>query len=206
MINLERDLRIVESMSMQIKRYVLSNTLYWSLSEVGRRGSYMLPKGTIGDMLLRTHQLRMLEETLSADQVYRLRTAQANAEMQLDRWIVQTEQKVVREAKARITAWLAYLEEIDANPKGYYAEYPTQVRNRTILSFLITYAGKAAHGSGLYRLMGHADRRLRGLTVENPFVWDAGLEPAYPEDVYWWLYTMPDLERKPDPYQRNSRR
>lgn len=198
MINLERDLRIVESMSSQIKRYVLSNTLYWSLSEVGRRGSYMLPKGTIGDMLLRMHQLVALESRLNADQVYRLHHARDDAEAQLDKWVVQSEEKVVREAKSRLNSWLVYLEEVEDNPKRYYDEYRMQARGRTIISLLMNYAGKAAIGTGIYRLLGHADRRLRGLIVEHPFVWDERLAVAYPEQVYWWLYAMPDLDRQPN--------
>lgn len=205
MINLERDLRIVESMSSEIKRYVLGNSLYWSLSDIGRRGSYMLPKGTIGDMLLRIHHLSVLEGQLSVDQAYRLRKARENSDYLLNKWIVQSEEKILRETRARLNSWLAYLEEVDDNPKAYYDEYRMQSRGRTIISFLLEQAGGAVSGSGIYRLLGHADRRLRGLIVEHPFIWDARLQIAYPQQIYWWLYAMPDLEREPDIYKRHSR-
>ena len=35
------------------------------------------------------------------------------------------------------------------------------------------------------------DKRLRGSFQPGPFVWPDAWQPAYPSDVFWWLYGTP---------------
>jgi len=195
MINLERDLRIVEATSSQLKEYVLSDVLYWPLSGTGWRGRDVLPRGTLGGMLLRLHQLSVLKELLTPEQVNRLEAAHSDAESAMNKWAVQTEQKAVIEIRARLRSWSMYLEEFARNPIGYFDEYAMQSRGRTALMYLDEVAGKAVNGLGLVRLMGQADRRLQSLVIEGEFVWDEQLRPAYPRESYWWLYVAPKDRR-----------
>jgi hypothetical protein len=184
MIDLERDLQITEAMAADLKPYFLSNTLYWSLGS----GGYLFPKGTLGGLLIRLHRLDALSGSLSLDQKHRLQNAQAQTRHQIDQWVVQAEEKALREIKARLRSWGEFVAECEENPRRYEDEYHTQVEGRTILEFLLDLAGKAINGQGVTRKLLLLDQRLRKIGEEGPFVWDEALIPAFPQETYWWLY------------------
>jgi hypothetical protein len=183
----ERDLQIAEAMAGDLKPYLLSETLYWSL---GRSGTSRrpLPKGTLGGLLLRLHRLEALDNALTPDQSHRLRQVRWETDSALDRWFAQAEAKTLREIKARLRLWSEYLGECEDNPYTYQAEYHTQVANRTIAALLVDFAGDAIAGQSITSRITVLDQLLRGITTEGNFVWDEALEPVYPRERFWWLY------------------
>jgi hypothetical protein len=185
----ENDLRFAEAMVADLKPYLLSDTLYWTLDQSGATGR-PFPKGTLGGLLLRLHRLKALIAGLTPDQARRLELIQREADEQLDRWRVQTEQKALREMKARLGLWAAYLDECerDLSNENYRVEYPTQVVNRTILAFLADVVGRAIHGTSISTRIILLDQRLGNITSEGDFAWDEVLIPAFPRDAFWWLY------------------
>lgn len=172
-----------------LKPYLLSDTLYWSLGQIGATRKPFL-KGTLGGLLLRLHCLKALTAGLTPDQVYHLELIQHEADEQLDHWRVQTEQKALREMKARLSLWAAYVDECerDLSNENYRVEYPTQVVNRTILAFLADVVGRAINGTSIRTRIILLDQRLGNITEEGDFAWDEALIPAFPRDTFWWLY------------------
>ncbi|MGF1506525.1 MAG: hypothetical protein GYB64_03670 [Chloroflexi bacterium] len=192
MLNLESDLQVVESMAADLKLYLLSKTLYWPVrARIGMRRPLTL--GTIGGMLLRAHQLDALRADLSGQQAARLDHAVGLAHAHLDKWVVQAEQKAVREVRARLRQWALYVDEVEDAPARYLGEYPMQARSRSTLTFARQVAAHALDGSSLITRLIVADRKMRKLVDEAPFVLDDRLEPAYPPKPYWWLYVLPTL-------------
>lgn len=189
MIELERDLRIVEAIVSDLKPYLLGKGLYWSLS--GGTARFPFPKGTLGGLLIRLHQLDTVSDLLSPEQQERLNRATTEAKHQLKQWAVQAEEKAVREIKARLQSWSVYVEEIEKDPLRYDEEYPTQVQSRVILELLLDWAGRAVDGRGFINRLTSLDQRLSECTEESTFVWDETLAPAFPHDRFWWLYTRP---------------
>ncbi len=187
MIDLERDLQIAEAMAADLKPYFLSNILYWSLNTSSREG-YVFPKGTLGGLLIRLHRLDALRDSLSIEQSDRLQEAQAQTHEQINRWVVQAEEKALLEITARLRAWEEFLTEYGKNPRNHGDEYATQAEGRTILEFLINLAGKAINGQGITRRLLLIDQRLRKFGEAGPFIWDEALIPAFPQKTYWWLY------------------
>ncbi len=192
MIDLERDLQVAEAMAADLKAYLLSNNLYWTLSVRGSK-SHLFPKGTLGGLFLRLHRLDALSNQLSPEQVQRLRQAQEEAETHLDQWAIQAEKRAVREIKARLGLWRAYLEEVLDKPRAYIAEYPSQAEGRTALVFLFDFAGRAVDGQGLRSQLEKLDRNLTKQANDSDFVWDEALQPAYPREAFWWLYVLPKI-------------
>ena len=145
MTDLERELRIAEAMAGDLKDYLLSDALYWTLSDSGPK-LLPFPLGTVGGMLVRLDKLAAASGTLSPDQYQRLETVRARAEDELKHWAVQAEQKEAREIKARLQTWNAFLEDAAGEPERHRAEYPTQVENRVIMEMLFAGAGRGADG------------------------------------------------------------
>ena len=189
MTDLERDLRIAETMAGDLKDYLLSDTLYWQLTDSGPK-SFPFPLGTVGGMLLRIQRLEGAGSALSPDQFQRVTKTREKADAELKRWAVQAEQKEVREIKARLQTWSAFLDDAAGDPKRHTIEYPTQVENRVIMDMLLLRAGHAADGQNFRARLESLDMRLKGLTMRGDFVWDAAFAPAFPDDKYWWLYVQ----------------
>jgi hypothetical protein len=189
-IDLDRDLKIASLMAGDLKAYLLSDRIYWSLSETGPV-SYPFPLGTLGGLFLRLRRLEFSEKRLSANQLRQLVAIRATVNEQLDTWAVQAESKAVHEIGARLQTWAAYLEDLADQLRRYAPEYPTQVEGRVILSLLFEFAGRAAGGQGFRARLEALDRQLRELASESTFVWDESLTAAFLHDPFWCLYLSP---------------
>ncbi len=187
MADLDRELGFVVSMASDLKEYLLSDTLYWQLSNAGPR-SMPYPLGTLGGMLLRLRRLEAASGALSPDQFERYEQVRQEAEDSLKHWAIQAEQKMVREIKARLQTWSAFLDDAIGDPTRHIPEYPTQVENRVIMAMLLTRAGRAAEGQGFRTRLETLDQRLGANTERGDFVWDSIYASAFPADTDWWLY------------------
>ena len=185
---LDHDLHVVEAITANLKTYLLGESIYCPLSKV-RPAAHQLPQGTLGGLLSRLHRLRGMREHLTPEQRRTLEEAQAEADEQLKRWAVQAEQLAAREARARAGSWLRYVEELEAAPRTYAPEYPTQARTRTALALLLSFLGDAA-GDATNRMRA-ADELLKTLPAAHQFVWPEPFRAAYPEREFWWLYLKP---------------
>lgn len=186
-MKIAHDLEYLESMATEIKPYLLGKDLYWTLH--GSHG--VLPLGTLGGMMLRLHRLDALRDQMTPDQVARCEQARTALQSEMDDKLVQAEQKMLREADARLTNWEAYLEELNRNVKRYMPDYRTQVEGRTIIEFLRDYAGSAFDGHHITKRIMGLDRLLRDLTESGDFLLDEELQAAFPSERFWWLYAHP---------------
>lgn len=190
MLDLDRDLKIAGLMAGDLKVHLLSDRLYWPLSEPGPV-NYPFPLGTLGGLFLRLRRLEFCEKHLSANQQQQFAAIRATAHAQLDEWAVQVEGKAVREIGARLQTWAAYLEELADQPRRYAPEYPTQAEGRVIVELLLEFAGRAADSRDFRARLDALDRQLRERVIESTFVWEELLAAAFPRDPFWWLYMLP---------------
>ena len=182
----DRDLAYIEALGAELKAYLLGKDLYWPLGGV-------LPRGTLGGLFLRLHRLGSAQGTLTDTQQMKYTNARAQIEDELGRWHVQAEEKILREIKARIGAWDAYIDELEQNARRYAPDYPTQAAGRTIIVFLMEYAGKAINGQGFTSRLIVLDKRLSNMSEDDAFVWDEVYQSAFPREAYWWLYIWPTI-------------
>jgi hypothetical protein len=190
MPDLERDLRIVSAITADLKAYLLSDSVYWPLSDTG---PVLLPYplGTLGGLLLRLRKLETARGQLTTEQSERLQDVASTAHATLDEWIVQKEQKAAREIKARLQTWGAFLDDLIGDAKRFQSEYASQVEGRTILPLLFAAAGKAADGQGLMTRLASLDERLKTVSAPGDFVWDTVFAPGFSRQEYPWLYVQP---------------
>lgn len=195
-LDLERDLQIVEATAAGLKDHLLGDALYWTLSARPGTGR-LLPKGTLGGLLLRLRRLEMMRDLLSSEQDERYTRARGSAEHELGRWMAQAEEKALRELRARLHAWREYLEECEGSPRRCWDEYPMQAEGRTVVELLAEYLGSAAQSEDLQAAMVTVDRRLRELCAPGDFVWDPAMLSAFPRERFWWLYVHPRPHPQP---------
>jgi hypothetical protein len=189
MTDLDRDLHIVTILAGDLKDYLLSDTLYWSLSDPGPSNN-RYPLGTVGGQMLRLRRLDAARGQLSPEQSQRLDDAAATTHDILNEWIIQREQKVAREIKARLQTWSAFLDDLSADTQRFRSEYATQVEGRAILSMLFPLAGRAADGQGFQARLERLDERLRMVCGPGDFVWDPIFEHGFPRADFPWLYVQ----------------
>src|SRR5574341_724876 len=193
--DLERDLRIAELITAELKDNLLGEGIYWELAQ---RGPFQkpFPKGTLGGLLFRLHLLDTLGRSLTPEQWERARAIRDKATEQIQHWRVQAEQKAGREIASRVRTWSGFVEEAAGDPSRHRSEYPSQVENRVILEFLLNFAGSHIDDAARSALA-LADRRLGSVTVPDDFVWDAALRDAFPAERFPWLYAqMRDLRAR----------
>jgi hypothetical protein len=86
----------------------------------------------------------------------------------------------------------------DATTPGDAASnYPPEQLRRTIVQELLVAMDELRIQSAeLDTKVRQIDSRLNGIASERTgFLWDAQLEPAYPQKDYWWLYRKPRVGR-----------
>lgn len=180
--NLERDLRVLAAMASSLTPYLYEDELYGYLA-----GN--LPKLTLGGLLLRLHRLTCLEDMLSAEQQTLLHDARINLEAERADWAVHFEGKIKHELRARLEALELFVRECDEDALPCVAHYPAQAEKRTIIHHLAEEADELGILEDDVRArIRQVDQKLRALLREGDFVTDEVLRPAYPADVFWWLY------------------
>jgi len=187
MTDFDRELRVAAAMAGDLKAYLLSDVLYWQLSDSGPK-AFPFPLGTVGGMLLRLRRLQAATDALSPDEFQRLEQVRQQAEDELKHWAIQAEAKAVREIKARLQTWSAFLDDAVADPQRHIVEFPTLVENREIIEILLERAGRAADGQNFRVRLDSLDQRLKSTTSKGDYVWDAATAPGFPAAKHWWLY------------------
>lgn len=187
---IDRDLNEAEAMVGSLSEYVRGTNLYGSVG--GGLFSSKMPSLTVGAILLRLRRLRALENELTAVQRGKLSDIEAEHASIRKEWRAHYTEKLNQEALSRLKAIRPFFEECRDNPRSCPSNYPPEVLRRTIVQEIIQEMEsldlpledieKEAKG---------IDSRLRSFTKPHDFVWASGLEPAYPKNVYWWLYAKP---------------
>ncbi|MBT3323427.1 MAG: hypothetical protein HN392_14165 [Anaerolineae bacterium] len=162
----EKDLLYIQTSLPELKKYLLSEILYYPLT-----GS--LPRLTVGGLLLAQH--RVGEEKLGTSLAQKLATVKTS-------WRVAWTQKSTRELEARLRLWRNYLNDYRNKPEEYIADYPHEIRLRVMIELLSAEADQIPDEITIL------DKLLRANFLSGEFIWDERLEAQFPEDRFWFLY------------------
>lgn len=180
------DLAIVREMVSELENYIVNEDLY-------RTVSVRLPTGDVrlqmtgGDLLTRLYRLDNERSQLSSAEQTDLNTLQEEAERIIYSLRTRFNQRLERELKARVDALKWYLDEVAQNPNEGRANYPYEIRNRQRIEEIVKRIGADLPADSLAPVSA-IDRRLRGLSLGDRFVWDPSLEAVFPRQPYWYLY------------------
>jgi hypothetical protein len=181
---LAKDVVILAAMAAEMDEYLKSDVLFWQMMKGG------LPKLTLGGYLMRQHRLLALPSLLTAEEQVVVDTAVDQFNEALVEKIVRFEHKAHQELRARIRQWSEYLRDFQWERKAAIAGYATAVDTRVMITSVIDklqippYQLEPRITEQVAVLDGQLRRRMRtGL-----FLWSETWQPAYPKDVYWYLY------------------
>jgi hypothetical protein len=149
-----------------------------------------LPNLTIGGLLMRVHRLSAIADLLSPQQRAALDKAIADLDKVRREWAVAYEKKLRRELQARIKSVEQLIAECGESPHRCADSYPSSIEKRVIAEALKDEGeSRNALEPSLKAGLSSADNKLRRYVKPRDFIWDKRLEPAYPRDKYWFLYS-----------------
>lgn len=182
----ENDWVFLQSALPDLRDYILSNEIYWTLRPAVRfPGGKQIPQLTIGNLLLAQRSLSALP--LADDRKTELRDLTQKIDALRDEWRTNWSMKAGREFSSRLNLWQQYLRELRGEPRRSQGFYAREVRNRAILHLLrpeILDGVPANEDEQLAML----DQVLHGKAHPGPFVWEPELSGAFPESDFWFLY------------------
>jgi len=187
---IENDLKEAERMVEGLETYVYQDQLYMP---IGGGGIFSTtPALTIGQVLLRLRRLRALAEHLSASQRATLEKLEAQNEKVWNEWRVHYEKKLLEEAQSRLKLMSSYLQECKEDPRACAANYPAEAHRRTVNQEIAQFMDDhGIHSADVDRGMARVDSQLRGYVRPEGFLWSPILQPVYPKEPFWWLYSEP---------------
>lgn len=188
MMAFENDWAFLRAALPELQNYILSRDVYRPLVQPARTpGSVQIPQLTIGNLLL--SQARLAAHSSTEEQPAELVQIARQIEQERSTWRSNWAKKAAREYTSRLNLWGQYLSELRNDPRAHAAFYPNEVRQRVILRLLETelLGDKPQIEVDQLNLL---DGILRGLTQPGPFIWEPGVEPAFPHDVFWFLYSI----------------
>lgn len=191
----DRDLREASAMTDALESYLRQSALYGSVSG-GFLSLSNMPSLTVGALVMRLRRLDVLSEAGQLDSTQRDRLRAISREH--DRIYAENRQryaaKLRREVESRLKAARQFFDECHADPKACARNYPPEVNRRTIAqeALIRMEALNIAPDDDLKALIRRTDNHLRRAANQDAdFLWSAALAPAYPQNVFWWLYRQP---------------
>jgi len=189
---LKRDLAIAAAMADGMADYVRSDVTWW---DMGRQD---MPLLTIGGYLMRRRRLGALAFLLHEPEQQSMMAANATFDRFMGDHIVRFEERASSELGARIREWTVYLRDLTLSHRlaADTTRYDYLADNRVIIDELVQKLSEAP-----FKLAEHVrndvaalDHRLMARWTPGAFIWSPVWSPAYPSDVYWWLYGHPKAD------------
>lgn len=181
--DLDRDVRTVEAMAARLKPYVYEDELYGMMP-----GN--LPKLTLGGLLMRLNRLTAIRDLLSPAQSQSVDKARQQLDEIRKEWRVAYEGKIQREFQSRLTSVGQFLEECADSTRRSDDNYPSAMEKRVMAEVLKDEAVTLnIFDSDMETRLTGIDNGIHRYIHPSKFRWDLRLEPAYPRDKYWFLYS-----------------
>ena len=186
MMAFENDWAFLRAALPELQGYILSSDVYRPLGQPARMpGSVQIPQLTIGNLLL--SQARLAAHFSTEEKPAELVEIALRIEQERSTWRSNWANKAGREYTSRLNLWSQYLRELRSDPRAHASAYPTQVRHRAILRLLATeILGEIPQNE--VEQLNMLDGILGGLAQPGTFIWEPGVERAFPNDSYWFLY------------------
>jgi hypothetical protein len=159
------DQRFLTDAIPQLKDYLLSNEVFWSLGKD--------PQLTLGNVLLAQASLDGAEAEKTAIAAHK------------KEWHSAWQKKAEKEFGTRLRLWTEYLSELSEKPSRHAGYYASEVRNRVLMELL------AGEVPALKSQLAPLDARVKALLSGDDFLWGEELKSKFPKSGYWFLYGNP---------------
>lgn len=182
---LVQDLKIVGQMVDKLEAYLNSNEIFWQNID-----DDLVPP-TMGGYWLREHRLLALQDTLlDGTQQSKLESTVAQFNQIYSRNKLQAEAKAQQELTARVRQWDNDLDDLlhDDFPSIAYYSVDVEVRAIIVVLFDKLQQNSVQISAAVTSQLEWLDKQLEKRWQSGEFIWPAEWVPAYPQDIYWWLY------------------
>lgn len=189
---IDYNLGLSQAILEEFEPYLLSELIFWPLSQRPGPGLPPYPRLTLGGLLLAMDELKAQEADMTPTQAADNSRLRLHYNQTLSKWRASMEAKAIRETNSRLNLWRSFL--LDMEEKTRFREdYVREVRHRVMISRLSELASEQPDFRPLAQIITRLDRRLRALLRFEDFIWDPLLSPGYPRDRYWFLYGHPKI-------------
>jgi hypothetical protein len=187
---LQRDLKILEQMAIEMEAYLISDSMHWTMAERD------MPRLTIGGYLMRQQRLPILRNHLRPEEQARLDAAIKHFNQTLIEKVVRFEHRAHQELHAFLSEWTCYLRGLTKYRALAVTRYASEVDTRVVITALIDKLLEAPYqlDPQIPNEVAVLDQSLRRHWQVGRFVWEPVWRPAYPQEKYWWLYGKPNLK------------
>lgn len=100
------------------------------------------------------------------------------------------QEMMVYEIMARLNHINWFLHDCEKGKAGYIDNFPVEMRNRQRIEELVKALDRKTIVDAATRI-DRIDKRLRQITQRTDFIWPAEVQNLYPEEPYWYLYSLP---------------
>jgi len=186
MLPIEQNLSLLERMLEELESYILSDEVFWPLSQKEIQG-LSLPRLTFGGLMLILDELAALNSQMSTKQVLRYERLLRKYEGIFGKWRSSIEKKVIQELHARLNLWRAYLLDLEEQPERIEG-YPREVRTRVMIHRLIDLIGNLDDLDVELQSLKIIDDRIHDFLSPGEFIWETSLQQIYPREQFPFLY------------------
>lgn len=187
-----RDLDEAEAMVKALLPYLQRDELYGRVGTGSLFAAPNMPSLTVGALRLRLRRLDALRDHLTERQIAQLTQIEDRHQAIYTERTKAYQQKMLREAESRLKAMTTFFEECIQNPRTCAGIYKPEALRRTIVyDLMAALEDFGVLTDELKQRARSTDSQLRRQVQPAPFLWEAELQPAYPDKIYWWLYHAP---------------
>jgi len=191
--SIDEDLKEAQAMVKGLESYLQGSELYGRVGGGGIFSGGNMPSLTLGALIMRLRRLNLFRDQMTPSQQSQLDTIEQQHEKARKDWQAHYEKWLLKEANSRLDAMNAYFQEIRDTPGMASSAYKPEIQRRTIVQEILGAMDELGiRSADLDSKARKIDSRLRGVGLQSSdFVWASALQPAYPQKVYWWLYSKP---------------
>lgn len=191
--SIETDLKEAQAMAKGLGSYLQGNELYGRVGGGGIFSGGNMPSLTVGALLMRLRRLRLLRDQMTPSQQSQLDEIESQHDATCKEWRAHYDNWLIKEANSRLDAMGAYFQESRDTPAAAAGAYKPEALRRTIVQEILDFMEESGvRSADLDAKARKIDSRLRGVGLQpSDFIWADALQPAYPQKVYWWLYSKP---------------
>ncbi|MCE7983635.1 MAG: hypothetical protein DYG89_20875 [Caldilinea sp. CFX5] len=177
------------AMANALEYYLIEGNLY-RVVIVRRAHGFERVTMSMGELLTILNTLQAQRSRMTAEQNRQLDAILHTVGCVQTHFGSHFQEMMVYEIMARLNRINWFLHDCEKGKAGYVDNFPAEMRNRQRIEELVKALGREM-GTDVATRIERIDKRLRQITQRADFIWPAETQSIYPEDPYWYLYSLP---------------
>jgi len=182
-------LTIAAEMANALEYYLIEGNLY-RVVMVRRVYGFERVTMSIGELLTILNTLQAQRLRMTPEQNCQLDVIRQTVDYVQNQFTAHFQEMMVYEIMARLNRINWFLHDCEKGKAGYIDSFPAEMRNRQRIEELVKALDRDMIADVVTRI-DRIDKRLRQITQRTDFIWPAEAQNLYPEDPYWYLYSLP---------------